>query len=419
MSSQFSRSSPPPYSSGSGVAQNHQLIPHELSLNSRSITNNSWVSLQLPALKQLGRFVLWGTGRVTFSATLFALDATSATLSTTQTGIKWLRGSVTNLLKIYDQIPYMGTHSQNVLEATAVEVLSEPEEIITDIIEAISDKQVMIIGEMGTGKSTIAQYLAYTLGGQIKVVECEGTPDDWQGLEVVGKGENWSAIEDFLKAGLDDLSNQMKLREQHGDKYLDGTEVTTIVEEFPELVSKCDSTDEWLDRHARRGRKARRPTILLSQYDRVAAWGMEGKSDLLDAFYRIRLGKKAVAHAKSLKNEELITWLKKDRSHCLIDDSPCRLPSYREMKAVITRPFFNQSTTTQKTPEKIPEPAQKEDFQESFSESDYFLWQLIQKFGAGKSDSSIVTEVLGMTGKRYSEGKDLLERLRRRYGKQN
>lgn len=404
-----------PSSSSPGVVQSPAL--NDLRLESKSITASSWVFLRLPTLKQVGKFLLWGTGRLGFSATLFVLDASSSILTVAQTLIKWVRGSVTNLLRIYDQIPYMGTHAQNVLQADVVEVQIEPEEIITDIVEAIQDKQVMIIGEMGTGKSTLAQYLAYTIGGQIKVYECEGTPDDWAGLEVIGKGENWNAIEAALQSDLDDLSNQMKLREQYGDKYLDGTEVTTIVEEFPELVTKCDSTDEWLDRHARRGRKARRPTILLSQYDRVAAWGMEGKSDLLEAFYRIRLGKKALKHAKSLKNDDLVTWLKKDRSHCLIDDSPCKLPPYREMKSVISRPFINQETPAQKTVEKNLEPAQKEDFQESFSESDQFLWNLIQRFGAGKSDSSIVTEVLGMTGKRYSEGKDLLEKLRRQYGK--
>ena len=133
------------------------------------------------------------------------------------------------------------------------------------------------------------------------------------------------------------------------------------------------------------------------------------------AFYRIRLGKKAIAHAKSLKNDELITWLKQDRSHCLLDDSPCKLPAYREMKAVIQRPLFDQRIQPEKSPEKIPEPAQSNDLEDNFSESDAFLWKLIQKFGGDKSDSAIVTEVLGMTGKRYDEGRNLLDRLRARY----
>lgn len=112
---------------------------------------------------------------------------------------------------------------------------------------------------------------------------------------MIGKGEDWTAIERGMMEDLEDLSNQMKLRTERGDNALEGTERVIIVEEYPELVSKVPSSGEWLERHARRGRKARRFTVLLSQYDRVAAWGLEGKSDLADAFYRIRLGKKRLS----------------------------------------------------------------------------------------------------------------------------
>ena len=283
---------------------------------------------------------------------------------------------------------------------------------------------------MGTGKSTIAQYLAYTIGGRVKVYECEGTPTDWLGLEVIGKGEDWAAIERGMLEDLEDLSDQMKLRNERGDSALDGTERVIIVEEYPELVSKVPSSGEWLERHARRGRKARRFTVLLSQYDRVAAWGLEGKSDLADAFYRIRLGKKAQTHAKSLKNNALVDWLKQDPSHCLLDDSPCKLPSYREMKAASTRygstilPPSSDNAIAKRAygiapPNKTKndlKTAKQADFEENCSDADKLLWRIIQRFGAEKSDSAIVTEVLGFTGQRYSEGKTVLEKLRRQLG---
>lgn len=374
-----------------------------------------WIKLHLPRPVQIGRFLLWGTGRIGFSLVLFGMDGTAAILMTAHTLVKWSRSSISNLLRVYDELPYMGTHSQNIIQATAIEVIEEPEEIITDIVGAIQAKQVMVIGEMGTGKSTLAQYLSFTIGGAIKVYECEGTPEDWQGLEVIGRGENWSAIEAGMQSDLDDLSEQMKLRNEKGDKYLEGTEKTIICEEYPELVSKVPSSGEWLERHARRGRKARRATILLSQYDRVAAWGLEGKSDLTEAFYRIRLGKKALSHAKSLKNDNLVSWLRQDKSHCLLDDNPCKLPSYREMKAVITRPLLDRGTTPETTPEKPLKSLPIEDFGGNFPDSEAYLWRLIQRYGDNKTDSKIVTEILGMTGKKYAEGKDLLEKLRRKY----
>lgn len=222
---------------------------------------------------------------------------------------------------------------------------------------------------------------------------------------------------------LEDLSNQMKLRNERGDSALEGTERVIIDEEYPELVSKVPSSGEWLERHARRGRKARRFTVLLSQYDRVAAWGLEGKSDLADAFYRIRLGKKAIGHAKSLKNNALVDWLKLDRSHCLLDDSPCKLPTYREMKAATSQhgstmlaPGSDNARAPKNKAENAFKTALDADSGENCSDESRLLWRMIQRFGAEKSDTAIVTEVLGFTGKRYSEGVSVLEKLRRLFG---
>ena len=60
--------------------------------------------------------------------------------------------------------------------------------------------------------------------------------------------------------------------------------------------------------------------------------------------------------------------------------------------------------------------AHQADFGENCSDADRLLWRMIQRFGSEKSDSAIVTEVLGFTGQRYSEGKTVLEKLRREFG---
>ncbi|BAZ50145.1 hypothetical protein NIES4103_27590 [Nostoc sp. NIES-4103] len=399
----------------------NDLIDIKVAAPPKSTTAHTWVELNLPNAKTLGRYCAWGAGRLCFSVSLFAINITRNAF---RMGI-WLCDGVEagakKLLKVYDALPYAGTPITQVIEASAVPV-NEPLEIITDIISAIEGKQVMIIGEMGTGKSTLAQYLAYTIGGRVRVYECEGTPTDWQGLEVIGKGEDWAAIEQGMAEDLEDLSNRLKLRTERGDGALAGSERVTIVEEYPEVSTKVTVSAEWLERHARRGRKALRPTILLSQYDRVAAWGLEGKSDLADAFYRIRLGKKALAHAKSLKNEQLIEWLKLDQSHCLLDDQPLKLPPYREMKAAtlrgsqtIPQPYPNNVINPEKTAENTRKTAHSQGFSDSFSDESRLLWRMIQRLGEGKNDSAIVTEVMGFTGQRYGEGKDLLERLRREF----
>lgn len=270
----------------------------------------------------------------------------------------------------------------------------------------------MIIGGTGAGKSTVAQYLAYTVGGRVKVLECEGTPDDWIGLEVIGRGEDWQAIDNAMQSELAEMSRRVKLREQQGDKALAGLDEVTIVEEYPEVRTKCDTADEWFERHGRRGRKLRRWIICLSQYDKVAAWGLEGKSDLGDCFYRLRLGKTAVNYAKSLKNDELVNWLKSDRSHCLLDDTPCKLPSYREMKAVTTRlqlppgnqPLETAETTTQQglQPPTSPESELSETLRRA----------VLACIKSGMSDTKIIKEILGYSGSQYQQGKAILEAMK-------
>lgn len=380
---------------------------------------NDWIKITLPRPGHIGRFVLWGSGRLVFSASLFLVDATNYSLLTVSTLLKWSRQSIVNLIRVYDQLPYAGTYGQKIIDVTA-EAVDFAGEIITDIVDAINGKQVMIIGEMGSGKSTVAQYLAYSIGGSVKVYECEGTPTDWQGIEVIGKGEDWESINESMVGDLNDLTNQMQLRMEKGDNALSGTEKVIICEEYPELVNKVESSGEWLERHARRGRKAKRFTVLLSQYDRVAAWGLEGKADLQEAFFKLRLGKKAVSFAKQLKNDELIAWLRQDKSHCLLDEHPCKLPSYREMKAVTQRlqlPPNNQPVVTLETTVQQELQDEKSVSNQNF-EGDNFDNEIVLNavntlLGAGISESSIIKDVLGCRGSQYQKGKELLTRLKR------
>ena len=379
-----------------------------------------WIQIKLPRVGHIGRFILRGGGRLFFSCLLFMVDATNYSILTASTLLKWTRQSIINLIRVYDQLPYAGTYGQNIIDVTA-EAIDFTGEIITDIVDAINGKQVMIIGEMGSGKSTIAQYLAYSVGGQVKVYECEGTPTDWQGLEVIGQGENWEEINESMVGDLEDLTNQLQIRREKGDNGIVGTDKVIICEEYPELVNKVEVSGEWLDRHARRGRKAKRFTVLISQYDRVAAWGLEGKADLQEAFFKLRLGKKAVSFAKQLKNDELIAWLRQDRSHCLLDEHPCKLPSYREMKAVtqrpqlpaVSQPVVTAETTAQQAVE-TEELSVTVNYQGAEIDLAAMSNAVIALQGTGMSDTAIIKDVLGYSGARYKQGREILGVLKSR-----
>ncbi len=103
------------------------------------------------------------------------------------------------------------------------------------------------------------------------------------------------------------------------------------------LVDEVECAATWLIKHAKRGRRVKQFVIALAQNDTVKNFGFEGDSGVMDCFRMIRLGSKAVKHAQRLKNDALVQWLRSDRAHCLVNDIPVKLPSYREMKAVTQR----------------------------------------------------------------------------------
>lgn len=285
---------------------------------------------------------------------------------------------------------------------------------IGDLVEAIKGKQVVILGETGAGKSTIAQYLAYAIGGSMTVYEPEGTPDDWLGLNVIGEGEDWMAIESAMEYDLNDLTSQIQLRKDKGDAALANSDRVLICEEFPEVIGQVGAATEWLERHARRGRKAHRFVILLSQSSRVKALGLEGKGDLIECFKIIRLGKHAIEHAKRLHKPELITWLGMDKGHCLIDDEPLILPSYSELKRSI--PTFlpsaregyrkERGSACRVESEGLPAETSEPSINQQRAE-------ILEALEEGRTDHWICSNILGVTGgSRYAKAKREIAKIR-------
>jgi energy-coupling factor transporter ATP-binding protein EcfA2 len=362
-----------------------------------------WVDVPLRITDKVGDFALWVGGRLLILSPLLVADTVEYVSACINSLARKFKESYTKILIVYDALPYGGMEGSKIVEVQA----KRAEEIIApinDVIAAIEGKQLMIIGNMGSGKSTVAQYIAYVIGGRVTVYEPEGTPDDWQGLEVIGKGEDFTAIDTAMEYDLEDLSSQIKLRTEKGDVGLANTDRVLIAEEFPELVNKCSNAEEWIDRHGRRGRKAKRFLILLSQFDRVSAWGLEGKGDLVDNFLKLRLGKVAVEHAKRLKSPELIQWLRAEKGRGLLDDEPVQLPPYREMVAVTKRLPLPALPSAETMLERV--------VTEDLDSSELALKRAIQLMRErGVGDSAIVKEVLGFKGSSYQQGKAELDKL--------
>jgi hypothetical protein len=236
---------------------------------------------------------------------------------------------------------FLDTYAEDSDTTVTAATIDEP---VTNIREATKGRHLIMLGDTGTGKTTAAQYVAVenSLAGgvTVRVYDCEGMFKCLPGWQLVGAGEDFDAINAAMAEDLNALSHFFASGQP------EAKEPTHILigEEFPDIADQCDRAPSWTDRHSRRGRKAGRFLILLSQYDQIAAFGLEGKSSLLKNFRIIRLGEFALAHAKRLKNPALVKWLEASKSHCLINDSPLQLPPYEEMVRVINQ--FSLSLTS-------------------------------------------------------------------------
>lgn len=385
------------------------------------VLNRRRVNLSLPSKSELVRFVGWSCGRLVLVLVPVTCDIGMFATKTVYSTLELLKRSwTTHILKTYDALPYQ--FADGGMTVTPVEPAVSHIQPLTDILKALEGKHTVIVGGTGTGKSTLAQTIAYQVGGTVKVYDPDCLPTEWQGLEVVGRKGDFQSINEAMQHDLVELQELQELRGEGGDSAIAGRDRVFIAEEFPILVEECEAASTWFKRHAKRGRRVRRFVIGIAQNDTVTNWGLEGDAGTLNSFCIIRLGKFAIRHAERLKDSHIAAWLRQQERPAMIDDLPLRLPEPTRMPflaavpATIVQPQGNHAITPQQSSEQSPEPAQEEGFEEIVPGGDRLLWRLICQLGDGKSDSAVVTEVLGYTGRRYQQGCELLADLRAKFG---
>jgi hypothetical protein len=72
------------------------------------MADNYWVPMRLPSPKEIAKYALWGTGRVVLSGWLFGLYGVTAVCKATIHVAEMTKQTTLQLLKVYDQLPYMG-----------------------------------------------------------------------------------------------------------------------------------------------------------------------------------------------------------------------------------------------------------------------------------------------------------------------
>jgi energy-coupling factor transporter ATP-binding protein EcfA2 len=373
---------------------------------------SEWIELKPPKPKAIGRLILWGLGKTMLSIghlhikLWWGVSKLSLWCATT-TERYWAK-----LEMVYDALPWGGV-SQQILTIESEPLSdSEPEGLIRDILTVIQGKHCLLIGDTGSGKSTLAQWLAYQVGGSIKVYDADAAPEEWVGLDVIGRGGEFELIGAAMIADVDDLEARLRLRGEKGDRALAGMDEVVIAEEFPLLADELgDTAVTWLKKHARRGRKPKRFIVALSQDDSVKALRIEGEGAVRKNFRYIRLGKLALEHGKKVLSNQDCAWLKVQDRPCMVDDCPALLPDVKSYLSFVPRLQAASANDLVKHPQTTLESEasliKSEDLGGENSE-EWRLWQRFQESGLSRSDF-IKQELIGRCGS-YQAGKQWLER---------
>jgi len=195
----------------------------------------------------------------------------------------------------------------------------------------------MILGETGSGKSTICKYLVSQVNAPCLIIDPHASPTDWRGFVVIGSGRNYEAIATEFER----LANLMQIRYEARDKGISQFDpLIVIIDEFPAIASSLGKgATDTVKLLAREARKVSIRMCLLSQGAEVKTLGLEGEGSIRECFAMLRLGNFALSHGKSLKDKAIGEALEQSDHPAMLDQLPCNLPILSDSQSMPVLPL--------------------------------------------------------------------------------
>jgi len=207
------------------------------------------------------------------------------------------------------------------------------------IESSLKKPHLMILGETGSGKSTICKYLVSQVNAPCLIIDPHASPTDWRGFVVTGSGRNYEAIATEFER----LANLMQIRYEARDNGVTQFDpLIVIIDEFPAIASSLGKgATDTVKLLAREARKVSIRMCLLSQGAEVKTLGLEGEGSIRECFAMLRLGNFALSHGKSLKDKNIGEAMENSDRPAMLDQLPCNLPILSDAQSMPVLPLPN------------------------------------------------------------------------------
>lgn len=205
------------------------------------------------------------------------------------------------------------------------------------IESSLKKPHLMILGETGSGKSTICKYLVGKVNAPCLIIDPHASPTDWRGFVVTGSGRNYEAIATEFER----LANLMQIRYEQRDKGISQFDpLIVIIDEFPAIASSLGKgATDTVKLLAREARKVQIRMCLLSQGAEVKTLGLEGEGSIRECFAMLRLGNFALSHGKQSKDKAIGEALENSDRPAMLDQMPCQLPMLSDNQSLPVLPL--------------------------------------------------------------------------------
>jgi len=160
----------------------------------------------------------------------------------------------------------------------------KPKEIpVPKLLPAIEPlDRIAIFGGMGCGKSELLKHLASSRStrADVIIIDSHAAPNTWPVGRVVGMGRDYSEIEAFLNAIMQELNNRYT---QLSQGFTGFSPICIIIDEMTVLNQFVDASEIFKSLLCE-CRKVAIQMIVAGQSDRVRSLGIQGNGDLKQAF---------------------------------------------------------------------------------------------------------------------------------------